>query len=70
MICVSELTGIDGSKAHCFNCGMKIRCCRKDPTPKKHLTFGLKYGIIKVSCWQTCQALPLGNVSAYPLDRG
>ena len=70
MICVSELTGIDGLKAHCFSCGVKIRRCRKNPTPKKHLPFGPKCGIIKVSCWQTCQALPLGNVSAYPLDRG
>ena len=37
---------------------------------KIHLTFGLKCSIIRVSSWQTFVALPLGNVSAYPLQRG
>ena len=37
---------------------------------KIDLTYGLKSSIIKVSSWQTCIALPLGSVSAYPLYRG
>jgi len=31
---------------------------------KKRLTFLTSCGLIDVSRWQTCEALPLGNVSA------
>ena len=37
---------------------------------KKVLTIAKKCSIIIVSSWQTLSALPLGNVSAYPLIRG
>ena len=66
----AQFTGIDGLKAQRFSFGMKIRPFGKDPTSKIDLKFSLKCGIISVSRWQTCLALPLGSVSAYPLNRG